>query len=84
MPAAPAAWWNTGDLNASAPNGEVVPPGSSVMLHGLTIREAFASLALQGIIASGRSSSSVVLDVAAEAREYADALIDELAKEPRS
>jgi hypothetical protein len=51
--------------------------------EGMTIRERFAMAALQGIIASGRNSSSVVLDVAAEAREYADALIDELEREPR-
>lgn len=50
---------------------------------GLTIREHFAALAMQGIIASNRNSSSVVLDVAAEAREYADAMIDELEREPR-
>jgi hypothetical protein len=50
---------------------------------GMTVRERFAMAAMEGIIASGRKSSSVVLDVAAEAREYADAMLDELAREPR-
>ena len=50
---------------------------------GLTIREHAAIEAMKGIIASGRKSSSVVLDVVAEAREYADAMLDELAREPR-
>ena len=55
----------------------------SNLIKGLTVREEFAKAAMQGIIASGRKSSSVVLDVVAEAREYADAMLDELAREPR-
>lgn len=55
----------------------------SNLIQGMTIREFAAFEAMKGIIASGRNSSSVVLDAAAEAREYADAMIDELEREPR-
>ena len=51
---------------------------------GLTIREHASLEFAKAIVSSGRQGSSVVLDVAAEAREYADAWLDEMAKEPRS
>jgi hypothetical protein len=51
--------------------------------HGLTIREHAYFQIMAAIIASGRPGSSKVLDVAAEAREYVDAGLDELAQEPR-
>jgi hypothetical protein len=50
---------------------------------GLTIREHAYFQIMSAIIASGRPGSSVVLDVAAQAREYVDAGLDELAQEPR-
>jgi hypothetical protein len=87
LPAAPCVFENTGDVNVSAPDGEVVPPGGLHALNGLTIREEFAKAAMAAIIANGRTSrggsASIVLDVATEAREYADAMIDELEREPR-
>lgn len=50
---------------------------------GLTIREHAYFQIMAAIIASGRPGSSVVLEVAAQAREYVDAGLDELAQEPR-
>lgn len=65
-----------------ASDGTVV--GTHAVTHGgLTIREVFAMAAMQGILASNRGGSSIVFDVAAQAREQADALLDELAQEPR-
>lgn len=85
-PAAPAAWWNTGDLNASAPNGEVVPPGASVMMHGLTIREHFAGLAMQGLLAKAGADrrENYGEAIAVCATSFADALLAELAKPVKS
>ena len=48
---------------------------------GLTIREHFAGLAMQGLLADPSSSSATAWDLAHVAIEHADALIAELAKE---
>lgn len=70
----------------SRANEPVHPVGSGDMRDptGLTIREHASLEFAKAIVASGRPSSSVVLDVMVEAREYADAWLDEMAKEPRS
>ena len=47
-------------------------PASGMVGRGLTIREHFAGLAMQGLLAAGRMGGSVV---AQEALIYADALI---------
>lgn len=41
-PAFPGEWWNHGDLNATAPDGQIVPPDGGVRMTGLTKREYFA------------------------------------------
>lgn len=46
---------------------------------GLTKRELFAAMAMQGMIASGRYGETVVSPVSVA---YADALLAELSKEP--
>ena len=38
-PVHPTPWTNDGDLNVHAPNGMVVPPGGTVMLEGITVRD---------------------------------------------
>lgn len=51
-PAFPATWANDSDLNAVAPNGQVVPPFSSIPLPGMTLRDYFAAKAMQAALAS--------------------------------
>lgn len=73
------------DLNASEPAVpfQALNTDAAPMLGvawGLSKREVFAALALQGIIASGGSLE--FLTVAQAAVEYADDLLMELAKEP--
>lgn len=51
-PAAAYVWRNAGDLNATAPNGEVVAPGCTTVVEGATLLQMFAGHALQGLIAS--------------------------------
>lgn len=41
-PAFPTPWTNDGDLNATAPDGQVVAPGGTVRLLGMSKRDAFA------------------------------------------
>jgi hypothetical protein len=48
-PAYPTPWHNDGDLNASAPNGEVVPPQGTILLYGVSLREHFAAMALNSV-----------------------------------
>lgn len=43
MPAYPSVFPNHGDRNAEAPDGEIVPPGCTHHLPGLTKREAIAA-----------------------------------------
>jgi hypothetical protein len=80
-PAYPVVFHNTGDLNDSAPNGEVVAPGCSLQLPGLTKREHFAAMAMQGILSTNYESYPLAATTAKQAIEYADALLAELAKE---
>lgn len=46
-PAFPCAWENDGDMNATAPNGRVVPPGGTEIMQGMTLRDYFAAKAMQ-------------------------------------
>lgn len=79
-PAYPGVFDNTGDMNVSAPNGEVVAPECYVRLHGLTIREHFAGLAMQGLLAKPGDDYYPEEAIARKSVKYADALISELAK----
>lgn len=48
---------------------------------GLTKRELFAAMALQGLLAGGASSDSSTLTIVAASAALADALLAELAKD---
>jgi len=45
-PAFPCEWKNDSDMNLTAPNGEVVPRGESVILQGMTLRQ-YAAIKLK-------------------------------------
>lgn len=77
----PGEWTNTGDGNATAPTGEVIPPRFSVEMPGVTIRQYFAGLAMQAIVASPLLDQDDMppARVADYAVGYADALILALA-----
>lgn len=68
--------------NISAFPRTVSADGMSVAVEGMTIREYFAALAMQGIWAfsSDEDGDWDVLDIAGKAVSQADALIAELAK----
>lgn len=81
-PVFPTEWRNDGDRNASAPDGEVVPPGGSVMLPGMSLRAWLAGQALIGELAS-QSDDSPWTDKAKCADRcvgFADAIIERLRK----
>jgi hypothetical protein len=82
-PAYPAVFRNDGDLNVSAPTGEVIAPGNYLHMVGLSVREHFAAMAMQGLIASDRKPPAETIGEewrALWAVKHADALIAELAK----
>ena len=51
-PAFPCQWENGGDMNATAPDGQLVPPLGIVHMSGMSLRDHFAGLALP-IVAGG-------------------------------
>ena len=61
-PVHPTPWTNDGDMHAYAPNGQAVPPGGTVMLEGMTVRDEFASRALIGLLTSGNPATNLTLD----------------------
>ncbi len=79
-PAFPFEWRNTGDYNASAPNGEVVPPCRYVNLPGMTLRDYFAAAALQGILANQVDEIGTGSDMANLAYQMADIMLAERSK----
>lgn len=81
FPAAPCVWINDGDLNVSAPDGEVVPPSGMHRMYGLTIREHLAGLAMQGLLSKYSLSKPEDFEIVSQAAvRQADFLIAELAK----
>lgn len=48
-PAFPSRWENTGDGNARAPDGQIVPPYCTAYLQGMSLRDWFAGQALAGM-----------------------------------
>jgi len=52
-----------------------------VEFNGLTKREYFAAMAMQGLLASAKDIIYPIIRVAKDAVDYADALIDELNKD---
>lgn len=80
-PAFPCMWENNGERNALAPNGEVVPPGASIMLPGMTLRDYFAAKAMESdLIYQGLEGRDDLQHVAAMAYEMADAMLKEREK----
>jgi hypothetical protein len=51
-PAFPCKWVNDGDANMTAPDGQVCPPGYEIQLSGMSLRDYFAALALEGNLAA--------------------------------
>lgn len=49
-PAFPGPWTNEGDLNATAPDGQVVPPNGTAQLPGMSFRDYVATKALQTLL----------------------------------
>lgn len=76
-PAFPYSWVNDGDMNNSAPDGAVVPPGGVRDLPGMSLRDYFAAAALQGLLASEAGGEVDYNPTNAAARAYlmADAMI---------
>jgi hypothetical protein len=78
-PAFPSQWTNDDGMNATAPDGQLVPPGGTVPLIGMSLRDYLAAAALQGYIAahSGENVKFPSAHVAADqAYEYADAMLE--------
>lgn len=50
-PAFPTTFFNDTGRNTTAPDGQLVPPGDSVRMAGLTVRQLYAGLAMQGYLA---------------------------------
>lgn len=72
-PAFPTVWRNEGEFNAFAPDGQVVAPGESVALHGVTVRDYFAIRALSGLVVNGENFEPSRL--ASFCYELADAML---------
>jgi hypothetical protein len=72
---------NNGDMpiNATSPNKHQ-PEWAAARVGGLTKREYFAGLAMQGMLSSSDYATSTWNTVAIEAVEVADALLKELEK----
>jgi hypothetical protein len=77
-PIHPCGFVNESDRNASAPDGTVVAPGGLHAMTGMTLREYYAGLAMQGLLA--RSDPTPYSLIAQWAVQDADALLAALAK----
>jgi hypothetical protein len=51
-PVFPTTFTNDSDRNATAPDGQLVPPGDTASMAGITVRQLYAGLAMQGYLAS--------------------------------
>lgn len=51
-PVFPTEFTNDGDRNVTAPDGQLVPPGGMVLVQGMTLRQHYAGLAMQGYLGS--------------------------------
>jgi hypothetical protein len=73
----PGPWTNDGDMNASAPDGQVVAPGYTVQMSGMSLRDYFAAAALQGWLASMPADAKPDdMNSARRAYEFADAMLE--------
>ena len=79
-PAFPMRWTNeTGD-NAICPDGRLVPPGQSVAILGMTLRDWFAGKAMAAIIAADPNFQLTAETASKWAYEQADAMLAEREK----
>jgi hypothetical protein len=72
----PGSYANDSDMNATAPDGQLVPPGSSVQMDGMSLRDWFAGQALAGLTACPNCPKDFdEHHMAASAYELADAML---------
>jgi len=66
------------------PNDGMLPEGAFGWMNGLTKRELVAAMAMQGLLAKGEQKKGELLPglLAADAVDYANALLSELEKTP--
>jgi hypothetical protein len=57
-PVFPPTFHNDGDRNVTAPDGQLVPPGDTVSMPGITVRQLYAGMALQGYIAASSNCTA--------------------------
>lgn len=79
-PAFPSAFTNDGDRNVSAPDRSIVPPGFTVPMQGMSLRDYFAAKAMQGAIGTAAApymtpDKACAQAVAAMAYQLADAML---------
>ena len=72
-PAFPATWTNDSDGNATAPDGSIVPPGHTIALQGMSLRDWYAGLAMEAF-----TGNMVMNDKVTVAKLQAVKLIDAL------
>lgn len=75
-PAFPEQWTNDGDLNCWAPDGQLVPPGYTVHMRGMTLRDYFAGQALANLNLQAHVSRPGADQLARSAYEIADAMLE--------
>lgn len=81
-PAFPVEWTNDSDVNLTAPNGRVTPPGGTEQLHGMTLRDYFAARAMQGMAAHPESDKWPADGIAKAAYQQADAMLEARREKP--
>lgn len=75
-PAFSEPWTNDGDLNCTAPDGQLVPPGYTVQMRGMSLRDYFAATALQGMLAGWPVDAKAPEEkIAARCYSFADAML---------
>lgn len=68
-PAFPCSWTNDSDRNATAPDGQLVPPGETVKMQGASLRD---------LLAMNAPDPAVVMSLEAHCAyryKYADAML---------
>jgi hypothetical protein len=77
-PAFPEPWTNDGDRNATAPDGQLVPPQSTVHMRGMSLRDYFAAHSLPLIVmwAPLKNDPESVSEGATLAYQFADAMLE--------
>lgn len=82
-PAFPAKWTNYGESNATAPDNSIVPPGETVELQGMSLRDYFAGQIMVAFVGAGLEAAKVselhakniLDDAAASSYVFADEML---------